>query len=189
MQSLIQDALDHVTEREAQVKTAQRELKYFQGRQKAADDLLLKRIKQVNKYITIMARRVVKGHGLLQKKVPAWTSKIDLPTLSLRNGDECVLGQLHAKSALASAGFNIDPDTEHRYTDACTVLGLGTDSDDWVAGDLAGFNVDESTDNKYEVNDTQAYEVLNHLWERAIRLTRGNRPVTVESVSNGLLIK
>jgi hypothetical protein len=39
-------------------------------------------------------RRVAQGAALLDAEVPGWAQRIDLPSLSMRDGSHCVLGQL-----------------------------------------------------------------------------------------------
>jgi hypothetical protein len=39
-------------------------------------------------------RKVAQGAALLDAEVPGWAQRIDLPSLSMRDGSHCVLGQL-----------------------------------------------------------------------------------------------
>ena len=163
----------------AEIKELEAALKEQQRALKSCDKALEQKRKAVNKEVKVVAARVLKGHTFLQNKLPGWTKKVVLRDLMMEDGQVCVLGQLHAKSALRSAGYAINPDSDTRYTEACNVLGLG----DGVA---FGFDISESYDG-CDIPQEASYEVLNHLWERAIRLTKGNRAVTVESLTKDLL--
>lgn len=123
------------------------------------------------------APRVVAGVAFLERKVPLWASadKLALSDLDLSNGTSCVLGQLAAKSAITSAGYELRNDI-NEYMSAVDALG--------IRGEDYGFNYDEALEKSLPQDDDDArednesYWVLNHLWTAAIRRIRKGKKVS-----------
>lgn len=116
------------------------------------------------------ARLVYRGvNEVLEKRVPGWQKKIHLPTLDLENADHCVLGQLAAKSALTSAGFDLEGGSD--FWAATYVLDISSQE--------FGFDIT----NGHEDRTDDAYYVLNHLWTRAIRLRKAGKKVTINELT------
>lgn len=122
--------------------------------------------------ITKYAPLVVDGVKLLNKQLlPTWLKKITLTNLELNDGQRCVLGQLAAKSAIRSAGYELYGDD---YEAAIAALG--------IEGDDFGFNVNCRIDNENEFDDDQGMYALNHLWVTAIKILRKGEKVTEKSL-------
>lgn len=120
-----------------------------------------------------VADRVVRGVNFLNDNVPGWSSKekLSIPDLDLCSTNRCVLGQLAAKSALTSAGYNLTRVNKgDNYEAAINALNIdGADH----GFDILG--IDFVLGKEEEVND---YFVLNHMWVEAIKRTRKGKKVT-----------
>lgn len=64
-------------------------------------------------------RRIEKGMALLDERLPGWERKIDLGTLDLQSGCDCVLGQL-----ALDLGVRHDPneDPDEKFIEAAVML-------------------------------------------------------------------
>ena len=52
----------------------------------------------------VLKARVERGAALLDAEQPGWCERIDVPTLDMRNGCSCVLGQLYP-APTSSTGY------------------------------------------------------------------------------------
>lgn len=150
------------------------------------DIQIAERRKQLKKATKAYAKRVVNGHHLLQDLVPGWTreDKIDISTLELSDGTQCVLGQLAAKSALTSAGFQLDYDEDEGETPSYEHALVALDIEPYEYG----FNTDSTVDYKVGITDTEGYFLLNHLWSEVILRIRLGKPVTVKNLVKSVLV-
>lgn len=90
-----------------------------------------------------VAERVANGASLLDAKVPGWFSRINLSTLDICDGENCVLGQLFGD-----------------YEDGCEFLfHLGGSRQERAEHGVTLYNWDDET----------AGPMLSAAWEQAVR--------------------
>lgn len=138
---------------------------------------------------------VVNGARLLREQVPQWTSeeKLNLSDLDLANGEQCVLGQLAAKSAITAAGFEMSVG-RHNYigaTEAMEIAGedFGFDLNDDLESSLPHpleWVEDDGEERFGSRHSNESFWVLNHLWVIAIQLGRKGKKVTTKRLLKGL---
>ena len=106
------------------------------------------------------AARVAKGAALLDEKWPTWATDVDLETLNIAAGSDCMTAQYDAFRQKAEGVANIFG----HWVDGMRRLGLN--GDEYVAH---GFNgVAEGG-----CVPQDAYDALNRLWRDLILLRRG----------------
>ncbi len=137
------------------------------------------------------AERVVRGVGFLNENAQGWAKpdKLKLSDLDLSDTRRCVLGQLAARSALRSAGWDLaearqgsDPGRVGDYDYSDATVAFSSKYPDFDAEDY-GFEWDNEVHGEGLFSDsTAAYEILNHLWTKAIKLRRSKKKVTVDKL-------
>ncbi len=140
------------------------------------------------------AELVVRGVNFLNGNAKGWAKpdKISITDLELDNSHMCVLGQLAAKSALRSAGWDLTrPDwdtdsTDFEYSDA--LRAFKKEDEDWDEYEH-GFDWTNDAHVGATLGDNETgYEILNHLWAEAIRLRRGKKKVTAQKLAKAVRI-
>lgn len=164
-----EEILKDLVSREApseDIAEARRDLKQAKAEAKHAATL-------ARKGVRAYSTRVVKGVRLLNEKLGQgnWSrpSKLAISNLDLASGSKCVLGQLAAKSAITSAGYELYGADD--YSGAVDALDIN--------GTQYGFDTDTDLNEELGLEDTMdGFGILNHMWAEAIRMTRKGEPVT-----------
>jgi hypothetical protein len=116
--------------------------------------------------MTNLATRIHRGAALLDEHCPGWIDKIDLPSLQMSNGYQCILGQLYDRDYWSG------------------LVGLGLDRDWWAEVDY-GFQVDRrQLSSRTERSKGAAYGNLTRGWRQYIQGRRTTEPQPLASLSS-----
>ncbi len=113
-----------------------------------------------------ITRKVNAGVKLLNRRNPGWYNKVKLTTLSLRNGKNCILGQLYGTFPEGIKAIIIKPEFHYNVP-----MNVALD-----AGARYGFSMTDKQTGRLNKKDyslvQQLYKQYDEAWKTAIRKLR-----------------
>lgn len=146
------------------------------------------------------ADAVLKGVQFLNENARGWTKKdkLSISDLNLSSGEECVLGQLAAKSALTSAGWQLldedddqIPDGEGDYEAAINAFSKkfpGFSGAEYGFDWANSLHADSLSLRGASDASVIGYNLLNHMWTAAIERQRSKKKVEKKHLLKSVVI-